>query len=297
MRDYLRYMGFPMYAPNGLSGAAASEQKPDASAKTADDEAPTGDEADDTAAPSKKKTDDAQQGDDDDDGEGTEEDPANDDAAASEAARKLASRRRTMQGRLDAVTGKFRDAERRAIRAESELADLRARRAKGYDDEVNPDLSLTLDQRREAELTREHKAATEDQSEARAEAWKERVSDFQEKHDDFEKVAYSAPVSDATAEMIADMEEGPAVAYHLGKNHAEARRIDRLSRLQKAVELGRIAERVTSTPMQRITKAPTPIKNGVSGSGRSGAQPKFGSMSNSDYAAVVAAEEKAKHQR
>lgn len=274
----------------GAFTAAAEEQDVDTTAEA--DDAPQGEEGDEAAAASKKAKD--ATGADGKDEEADDADPQDEDAAASEAARKLAKRKRSMQDRLDQVTGKYRDADRRANAAERKLADLRKRMQSGYDPDQNPELNYSLDKREADRLQSERDDAVRDKQEARMETWKERASDFKEKHADFEEVAYRAPIGDETSELVSDMEDGPAVAYHLGKNPTEARRIDRLPAAQKAFALGRLAERLTATPLQRITTAPKPINNGVSGSKSSGAKPNYDKMAPSDYAKVVAAEEKAK---
>jgi hypothetical protein len=281
-----------MYPEDETGPAAAAATKQDAVTPAEADDTVKSEEGDEAAAAA-KDTKGAKGA--DGESEAADKDPQDEDADASEAARTLAKRKRSMQDRLDQVTGKYRDAERRAARADRELADLRKKMQSGYDPDQNPELNYSLDQREAARLQRERDLAIEDRTEARMEGWKERVSVFKEQHADFEKVAYRAPIGDETSELISDMDDGPAVAYHLGKNEAEARRIDRLPAAQKAFALGRLAERLTQTPLQRITQAPTPIKNGVSGSKSAGAKPNYAAMSAADYAKVVAAEEKAKH--
>jgi len=225
--------------------------------------------------------------------EGKTPDPAREDAAATEAAKTLSRRKQTMQERLNDVTQKRREAERRAIRAETELAQLKgtmkAPVASEYQDvdQLTADrVNHTLDQRRVKELESERTDAEQQARDARAQAFSTRVDDFISTGvEDFEQIAFSAPLSDDTAGMIADLEEGPQIAYFLGKNHAEARRISQLPTLrEKAVALGRLTERLTAMPTRKTTQAPTPV-TAVAGknAGRSDFDANGASME--DYAA------------
>lgn len=205
-----------------------------------------------------------------DENAGEKPDPAKEDAAASEAAKTLSRRKQTMQERLNEVTHARREAERRATKAESELAQLKGKPApvaENYDDvgKLTADqVNHTLDQRRVSELEGVRSDANEEIMKNRAIAWTARVEDFSPTVTDFESVVRSAPLDDKTSEMVVDLDEGPQVAYHLGKNHAEARRISALPPLEKAVALGRLVERLNATPARRTTQAPEPV-NAVSG--------------------------------
>lgn len=213
-----------------------------------------------------------------DENEGKKPDTAKEDEAASEAAKTLSKRKQTMQERLNEVTHARREAERKSARLEAELAQLKGKMkapvAEEYDDvgKLTADqVNHTLDKRRVSELEAEHKDTTEEVMKARAIAWTARVEDFSPTVTDFESVVRSAPLDDKTSEMVVDLDEGPQVAYHLGKNHAEARRISALPPLEKAVALGRLVERLTSPPPKKITQAAAPIES-VGGKSSGGAE-------------------------
>lgn len=202
--------------------------------------------------------------------EGKQPDPVKDtakeDAAASEAAKALQKRKQTMQERLNEVTRKYRDEERRANRLAAQIAQQEGKlKPPNADDYTDPakhtadQISYTLDQRRVQELKAEHAEASQEANRARASAWFERVQDFKVDNADFEQVAHSAPIGEETSLMVADMEEGPAVAYHLGKNPALARKIEGLPERMRPFELGKIAAQITATPPRRVTTAPTPV--------------------------------------
>lgn len=69
-------------------------------------------------------------------------------------------------------------------------------------------------------------------------------------------------ISTAMAEAIAESDEGPALAYHLGKNPEIAEQIARLSPYAAARELGRIEERLRTEREKAkapvVSKAPPP---------------------------------------
>jgi hypothetical protein len=88
------------------------------------------------------------------------------------------------------------------------------------------------------------------------------VAAGREKYPDFESVVYALPREVLNPEMaLAIFETGtPAdVAYHLGKNPDEARRISALPPLKKAIELGKLEGRLAAiTP--KTTQAPPVVK-------------------------------------
>lgn len=220
-----------------------------------------------------------------DENAGAKPDPAKEDAAASEAAKTLSRRKQTMQERLNEVTHARREAERKNTRLEAELAQLKGKQApiaENYDDvgKLTADqVNHTLDQRRVKELETEQKDNTDEIMRARAVAWTARVEDFSPTVTDFESVVRSAPLDDKTSEMVVDLDEGPQVAYHLGKNHAEARRISALPPLEKAVALGRLVERLNAPPPRKITQAAAPIDSvGGKSSGGAGFNPEKASV-------------------
>jgi hypothetical protein len=82
--------------------------------------------------------------------------------------------------------------------------------------------------------------------------------------EDYHEVTRSEalPITPAMSEVIAESDEGPALAYYLGKNLPIAESIARLSPLAAARELGRIeakllAERAAAKKPQ-VSKAPPP---------------------------------------
>lgn len=217
-------------------------------------------------------------------------DPAKEDQAASEAAKALQKRKQTMQERLNEVSFERRKAELRAEQAERDLADLRGKlKAPNPDEYTDPakltadQINYTMDQREVRRLEGERVQASQEADKARALAWNERVQDFKADNPDFEQVAFNAPIGRETSLMVADMEDGPAVAYHLGKNPAEARRIEGLPERQRTFALGKIAAQITAPPPRRITNAPAPV-NAASGKSGGGGTDDPAKMDMEEYA-------------
>lgn len=117
--------------------------------------------------------------------------------------------------------------------------------------------------REEARKEREEQERATRQQQ-RIAGWQERAKAFAATTEDFEEVAYAAPISDGVAALIQDLEEGPEVAYHLGKNPAEARRISQMSEAAAGIALGKLAaqlafERKTAEEAKkRVSQAPPP---------------------------------------
>lgn len=167
------------------------------------------------------------------------------------------------------------EAEQRAARAEARVKELETAGRLAPPDPTKfedygalnaAQVTHALDAREIETLRREAKDATADVEAKVAEEWQERVANFKETATDFDQVALTAPISDAAARDIARMEEGPQVAYYLGKHPAEARALNNLSERDRAVQLGRLAGRLTQAPPRRTSTAPTPV-DAVAGKG------------------------------
>lgn len=122
--------------------------------------------------------------------------------------------------------------------------------------------------------------------EQRESTWQERQAAAAKKYADFEDVALAddLAITPVMAEAMKDSEMGPDVAYHLGKNPAEARRIAMLHPAAQVREIGKIEARLEAKPLTRqASKAPPPIDPiGGSSAGGSGDVSK---MSQAEYEA------------
>lgn len=97
---------------------------------------------------------------------------------------------------------------------------------------------------------------------SRTETWRSREAKFAEKTPDYRDAVAdpTLPINNDMATIIAEMDEGPAVAYYLAKNRDLAEAIHRLPPIAAARELGKIEARL-STPAPvtpPVSKAPPP---------------------------------------
>jgi len=170
------------------------------------------------------------------------------------------------QDDLDAAIGKRLareqrkwDREQQALRAElqakSETASAR------FDEFSQPDeyAEQLAVQKAQEMLTKQEEAKQHRQV---IEAYHDKEEDARDKYADFEQVAYNPRVSitDVMAQTVQTSEVGPDIAYYLGSNPKEAQRISQLAPLMQAKEIGRIEDRlISSPPVKKTTSAPTPI--------------------------------------
>lgn len=110
--------------------------------------------------------------------------------------------------------------------------------------------------RESQERERSERSRRESQSKFR-----EREAKAREELEDYEEYAYTAPIDDVT-DIIMAMDEGPRIAYYLGKNPETAARINALPPHLAAIELGRLDARLASEREQAkakaVSKAPPP---------------------------------------
>lgn len=161
-----------------------------------------------------------------------------------------------VQQRINEITRKRREAERRAERAEKRLKELEGRDLNDLDwEEQIAERTLNRSRREQIETDRETA------QELAQEAYLARVEAAQVKYPDFAQVTGNPNLSitPAMAETIMDSDYGPDVAYHLGKNPAEAARISKLNPVSQARELGRI-EALVSAPKPATNPPPAPVK-------------------------------------
>lgn len=98
----------------------------------------------------------------------------------------------------------------------------------------------------------------------------DKVDIFTDKTPDFEKVTSKLPFKQGeVSSTIMEMDNGPEVAYYLGKNLDIAEKINKMTPMQAAVKLGGIASRLRK-PTVRKSNAPKPVKRQVKGAGVTG---------------------------
>lgn len=116
-------------------------------------------------------------------------------------------------------------------------------------------------ERKARETTELQQKTLREQHEAAVVEFNQRKDKFTEDHPDYETVAgnpeltVTAPMADA----IMRDEDGPAIAYYLGRNPDEAKRISQLWPVLQIAEMGRIAQRLKTPAVVKEPK-PEPIK-------------------------------------
>lgn len=184
--------------------------------------------------------------------------------------------RRSARERINELTKRAHEAEREVHRMR-EAADRPAPESsakpdpaafQSYDDYVEALADWKSEQRVLSVLKdrdeQRAKAAEGAAVEAKAQAWAERQDDFRAATPDYDAVlgASKLQVSPHVVDTLLDSDAGPELAYHLAKNPETVKRINALSPLAAAREIGRI-EASLSTPAAPRTKpssnAPAPI--------------------------------------
>lgn len=198
-----------------------------------------------------------------------------------------------VQGRIDTLTRLRHDAERRAEAAEAEVARMRAPAGQdgakpgpaaapkpaeadfeNYGDYVEALTDWKADQR---DASRASDAATRahgDAAEARSAIWQAKIANTAAALPDYSEVVDKSeiPIANHVAAAIMDAEQGPELAYFLAKNPDVADKLNEMSPMRAAVELGKI-EATLAKPAEppklretRQTQAPAPINPVQAGS-------------------------------
>lgn len=111
-------------------------------------------------------------------------------------------------------------------------------------------------------------------NEAKAQTWEQRQAQARSEMPDYDEVVGLSDLRIAphVADVLMDSEAGPALAYHFAKHPDIAERINGLSPLAAAREIGRLEASMSAVakpaPVSKpVSKAPEPIKPIGSGSG------------------------------
>ena len=192
-------------------------------------------------------------------------------------AEELATRAKGVGKRIDELTRNWREAERReqallallqkqqptqqepepVKQAIKSLADFEFDEAK-YSAHVREQTRLEAIEaaRQEVRAERERSDKVRQLNEFRS-----REAKFSALTPDYAEVAHFAPISESVAGLVMELDEGPLVAYHLGKNPEIARNLNDLPQHRVAMELGRLEARLVSERAKpvKVTGAPPPV--------------------------------------
>jgi hypothetical protein len=137
--------------------------------------------------------------------------------------------------------------------------------SKDFDDYDSYTESLTEWTLDEGQAKREHNAKQQQAAEQRqtaAEKFVKGSEALRTKYADFDEVIDAdVTLSAAVGQCLLDSESGPEIGYYLAKNPAEAERINKLSPLAAAREIGKLETKfASSTPKPKpVSKAADPI--------------------------------------
>jgi hypothetical protein len=175
-------------------------------------------------------------------------------------------KKQSAQERINEVTAKRREAERREAAALARVAELERRL---QPPPVNAPLEEVDRYERRKDLVdwradelrveaaaakRDAAQATYEKFVARAEAVADRIPDLIERFSD-----QSLPVSPVMAEFVADSDKGAEIAHFLADNRAEAARIASLSPAHQGIELARLEGKLSVAPqVRKVSTAPNP---------------------------------------
>ena len=131
---------------------------------------------------------------------------------------------------------------------------------KTYEDYIAALTDWKVDQRLSGIREESAKSAQQREAEQQARTVRERMEQAAQKHDDFEEVALNpnVPITKFMADAIGESDLGGDVAYYLGSNIAEAKRIANLSPIGQVKAIAQIEAKL-SQPQAVVSKAPKPI--------------------------------------
>jgi len=180
---------------------------------------------------------------------------------------------RRFERRLDKAYRKAAEAQARADFFEKQLNELK--QPKAADVPGAPKLEQFDDIEKYAEARAKHereqalkeyqaKQQTESHKQLQArivESWSEKAESASDKYEDFEEVVGDIKPTSPWAMAVMKSANGADVAYHLGKNEKEARRIMSLEPVDQILEIGLLAAKLAAEPPKPKTpsRAPAPI--------------------------------------
>lgn len=205
-----------------------------------------------------------------------EDEPSDDDPVEPKEEKPKSNR---FQERITQLTQRAKEAEKREKELQERLTKYEQPEVKprpkleefDYDEDKH---AAALDEwyasQSEASLSRvEQKRLKEDvdksrQDAARAvgEAFQERSKEFAEGHTDYYETIHNPAFGQgqAVTQAILNSDNGPALAYHLGKNLHLTNELNAMNPIHALMEIGRIEAKLSTPVAPQTTQAPTPQK-------------------------------------
>jgi hypothetical protein len=206
--------------------------------------------------------------------ENAESAPATPAAKPADDAGELLELSRKAQKRIDTLFWEKSEAERRAQRAEELLQKALGQKEEqksvkpptlaqfDYDEAkylaaVQEYTDARLEEKLNARLTEREQLS---EKEKLTKSFLAREAEFSKATPDYKEKVYdpTLQITPVMAEVIAQSDEGPAIAYHLANNPELASQIARLSPMAAAREIGRIEAGLAKPPKPKVSTAPPP---------------------------------------
>lgn len=170
------------------------------------------------------------------------------------------------QDRIEQLSRERRSLFRQLSRANQQIGQLRAEKLPNEGDFADHSEFTSASFKRASretnleQTTQNVRTELDQLAEKRKEAWGDIVAEARQQMPDFETVfTDDVPVSEAMADLIMEAENPAQLAYFLGKNRSEARRIASMSPVEAAREIGRMEARLSPPKAKQISSAPKPV--------------------------------------
>lgn len=189
--------------------------------------------------------------------------------------------KKQLQEQLDATAAKVRaKAERKTEREIAKLREELLRNQEQAKPVLKADDRPTLDQfdsydeytlaladwrfdQKQKEIAEQQSKQSEERRKAElAEKFEDKVTAFKETKPDFNSVVEEIadmPLTQAVYESVADSDKAGELLYHFGKHPEVLERLNRLSPIQAAREIGKLEAQFATTPTPKTSKAPNPV--------------------------------------
>lgn len=181
--------------------------------------------------------------------------------------------KKNVQARIDELTRRAHEAERQADYYRGLATQKAPNSADAAPTEPNPadfeDYGAFVKALAKYEIAQERQAGNSQQAEShakqadtfRAEAWSSKVEATRATITDYDAVVGSSeiPIAGHVADALMDADRGPELAYHMATHPDVAERLNKMSPVKAAIELGRLESTLGTVTPKPASKAPAPI--------------------------------------
>ena len=171
-----------------------------------------------------------------------------------------AKRKKTAQERINELTRQRREAEREAAYWKSQAEQTKKPVQEDFED-FNDYIAAAIDHKERLKAAENIKKDMELRKKAALDVFKENATEIKAKNPDFDEVIERPVFTDTMKSVIFAMDNGPAVAYHIGKHPEVAGKFVHLAPEQQIYEILKIEQSLLlSENKKKISSAPPPIE-------------------------------------